>query len=61
MERRLPIYQLTPQASFGGSRILEELLPHDVAVQRAKRTVAALPRNPVDLWAIKMRPEAGYI
>ena len=61
MERRLPIYQLTPQAASEGSRMIEELLFHDVAAQRAKRTVAAFPSNPADLWAIKMCPEAGYV
>jgi len=61
MERRLPIYQLTPQAASEGSRMMEELLSHDVTAQRAKRTVAAFPSSPADLWAIKMCPEAGYV
>ena len=61
MERRLPHYQLTPKASSEGSQIMEELLSRKVAAQRARRTMAAPPSNPRELWAIKMRPEAGYI
>ena len=61
METRLPIYQLMPQASSDGSGMMEELLSHDVTAQRAKRTVAAFPSSPADLWAIKMCPEAGYV
>jgi hypothetical protein len=40
MERKLAIYQLTPQAMSEGSRMVVELLTHDVTTQRAKRTVA---------------------
>jgi hypothetical protein len=61
MERRLPLYQLTPKASSEGSQMMEELLSRKVAAQRARRTMAAPPSNPRELWVIKMRPEAGYI
>ena len=60
MERTLPIFQLTAQASSEGSRMMEELLV-EVATQRAKRTVGAFPSDPAELWAIKMHPEEGYI
>jgi hypothetical protein len=61
MERRLPVYQLMPKASSEGSQMMEELLSRKVAAQRARRTMVAPPSNPRELWAIKMRPEAGYI
>ena len=61
MEWKLPINQLMPKASFEGSQMRDELLSREIAFQRAKRTVAALPSNLADLWAIKMCPEAGYI
>ena len=61
MERRLAIYQLMPQAASEGSWMVAELLTHDVATQRAKRTVSQFPSNYGELWAIKMRPESGYI
>ena len=61
MERRLPIYQLMPQASSEGSQMMEELLSREVVAQRARHTVAAPPSNPGDLWEIKMHREAGYI
>ena len=61
MERRLAIYQRMPKAASAGSRMVAELLTHDVAAQRAKRTVSQFPSNPTDLWLIKMRPEVGYV
>ena len=61
MERRLPIFELTLEAPYEGSRTSNVLLPHNVAARRAKSVVAEFPNNPDDLWKIKMRPEAGYI
>jgi len=43
MERRLPIFELTPQAMAEGSRMSSVLLPLDAATQRAKRVVARFP------------------
>ena len=60
MERKLPIFKLTLEALYEGSRTLNVLLPHNIAAQRAKSVVAEFPDNPDDIWAIKMRPEEGY-
>ena len=60
-ERNLPIFDLTPEAPYAGSRTSNVLLPHDVAARRAKSAVAEFPDNPDDLWEIKMRPETGNI
>ena len=49
MERRLPIYQLTPQAASEGSRMVAKLLTHDVAAQRAKHMVSRFPTNTAEL------------
>jgi hypothetical protein len=54
MERRLPIYRLMPEASSEGSRMVAELLTHNVAAQRAKRTVSRFPTNSGFLRAIKI-------
>ena len=61
MERKMPIFDLTLEASYEGSRTSNVLLPHNVAARRAKSVVAEFPNNPDDLWEIKMRPEAEYI
>ena len=61
MERRLPIFDLTPEAAVEGSRKSNELLSHDAAARRARSAVAHFPSNPEDLWKVKMRPEKGYI
>ena len=61
MERRLPIFELTPEAAAEGSRMSSVLLPLDAAAQSAKSAVAQFPSDPEDLWRIKMRPEKGYI
>ena len=42
MERKLPLHKLTPEAPYEGSRMMEELLSHEIAAQRARRTVAPL-------------------
>jgi hypothetical protein len=61
VERRLPIFELTPEAAVEGSRTSNELLCHDAAARRARSAVAHFPSNPEDLWKVKMRPEKGYI
>ena len=61
MERKLPIFELTLEASYEGSRTSNMLLPHNVTARREKSAVAEFPDNPDDLWKVKMRPEAGYI
>jgi hypothetical protein len=61
MERRLAIFELTPEAAAVGSRMSNVLLSLDAAAQRAKSAVAHFPSEPEDLWSIKMRPEDGYI
>ena len=61
VERRLPIFELTPEAAVEGSRMLNDLLSHDATARRASSAVANFPSNPEDLWKIKMRPEKGYI
>ena len=49
MERRLPIYRLTPEALPEGSRMAAELLTHDASAERAKRTVSRFPTNTAEL------------
>jgi len=61
LERRLPIFDLTPEAAAEGSRMSSELLSLDAAAQTARSAVARFPSDPEDLWKIKMRPEKGYI
>ena len=61
MERVLLIFKLSPGARASGSRTSVELLPRDIASQRARSAVAEFPNDPEDLWRIKMRPEPGYI
>ena len=60
-ERNLPIFDLTPEALYAGSRTSNVLLPLDVATRRAKNAVAEFPDNPNDLWEIKMGPKTGYL
>ena len=52
MERRLPIYKLTSEAPSEGSRMMAELLSHEIAPP---------PTGLRDLWEIKMHPEEGYV
>jgi hypothetical protein len=61
MERVLSIFKLTPGVRASSSRTSVELLPRDVAAQRARSAVAEFPNDPEDIWRIKMRPEPGYI
>ena len=60
-ERNLPIFDLTPEAPYVGSRTSNVLFPHDVAARRAKSAVAEFPDTPDDLWKIKICPEEGYL
>ena len=57
--RNLPIFDLTPEALYAGSRTSNVMLPRDIAARRAKNAVAEFPDNPDDLWEIKMRPKMG--
>ena len=61
MERRLAIFELTPEAVAEGSRMSSGLLPLNATAHWAKSAVAHFPSDPEDLWKIKMRPEKGYI
>jgi len=61
VERALPIFQLTPGSQVEGSRTSFKLLSRTTAARRAKYAVAEFPKNPEDLWRIKMRPKPGYI
>ena len=61
MERKLPIFELTLEAPYEGSRTSNVLLPHNVAAQRAKSVMVEFPDNPDNLWKITMRPEKGYL
>ena len=59
MERRLAIFEMTPEAATEGSRISSGLLPLDAAAQRAKSAVARFPSNPEDLWGSRCTPRRG--
>jgi hypothetical protein len=56
VERRLPIFELTPEAPAEGSRTSDVPLPRTLAARRAKNAVVEFPDNPDDLWKVKMRP-----
>ena len=49
VERRLPSFELTPEAPAEGSRTSNELLSHDAVARRARSAVAQFSSNPVDL------------
>ena len=61
VERRLPIFELTPEAAAEGSRTSNELLSHGAAARRARSAVAQFPSNPEALWKIKVHPKKGYL
>ena len=61
MERKLPIYKLTSGALFEGSRMMAELLSHDIAAQRARRTVAPPRPTPWISGESRCAPKRGYI
>ena len=49
MERRLPIFDLTPEAAAEGTRMSSELFPLDIVAQRARSAVAHFPSDPEGL------------
>ena len=49
MERRLPIFELTPEAPAESSRTSDVPLPHSLAARRAKNAVVEFPDKPDDL------------
>ena len=53
MERKLPLFQMMGEASYEGTRVVEEFLPDGLSAQRAGHLA--------DYWRVSMRPEAGYI
>ena len=61
MQRKLPIFKLTPEAPSEGSRMMAELLSCEVAAQRAGRTVTPPLGGHGDLWGVPMRPDEGFI
>jgi len=61
MERKLPLFQMTKDAPFEGTRMMEELLTDDVSAQRAAWAVSQPSNNLADYWRVSMRPNAGYI
>ena len=61
MERKLPLFQMTGDAPYEGTRMVEEFLSDSVSAQQAGRAVSQPPSDLVDYWRVSMRPEAGYI
>jgi len=61
MERKLPLFQMTGDAPFEGTRMVEEFLSDGVSAQRAGRAVSQPPSNLADYWRVSMHPDAGYI
>ena len=49
MERKLAIFQLTPEAAPEGSRMSKRLLTRDATTQRVKSAVANFPSDSGDL------------
>jgi len=61
MERRLPLFQMTEDTPSEGTRMVGELLSHEMAAQRVTRAVSVPPGGLGDLWRIAMRPDEGFI
>ena len=61
MERKLPRFQMTGDAPFEGTRMVEEFLSDGVSAQRVGRAVSQPPSDLADYWRVSMRPDAGYI
>ena len=61
MERKLPLFQMTGDAPYEGTRMVEEFLSDGVSAQRAGRAVSQPLSDLADYWRVLMRPEAGYI
>jgi len=61
MERKLPLFQMTGDTPFKGTRMVEEFLSDGVSAQRVGRAVSQPPSNLADYWRVSMRPNEGYI
>ena len=61
MERKLPLFQMTGDAPYDGTRMVEEFLSDSVSAQQAGRAVSQPPSDLADYWRVSMRPEAVYI
>ena len=61
MERKLPLFGMTKDALFEGTRMAAEELSQEVASQRAIRAVSHPASGHGDLWRLPMHPDEGYI
>ena len=61
MERKLPLFGMTEDAPFEGTRMATELLSQEVSSQRAIRAVSHPAGDHGDLWRLPMHPDKGYI
>ena len=61
MERKLPLFQMTGDAPFEGTQMVEEFLPDGVSAQRAGWAVSQPLSDLADYWRVLMRPDVGYI
>ena len=61
MKSKLPLFQMTEDASSESTRMMAELLSYDVATQRAGRAVSQHPGGLGDIWGVPMRPDEGFI
>ena len=61
MERKLPLFRITGDAPYEGTRMVEEFLSDSVSTQRAGRAVSQPPSDLADYWRVSMRPKEGYI
>ena len=60
-ERKLPLFYMTGDAPYKGTRMVEEFLSDSVSTQRAGQAVSQPPSDLADYWRVSMRPDAGYI
>ena len=61
MERKLPLFQMTGDALYEGTQMVEEFLPDGVSAQRARWAVSQPPSDLADYWRVLMHPDVGYI
>ena len=61
MERKLPLFGMTKDAAFEGTRMAAEPLSQEVTSQRAIWAVSHPAGGHEDLWRLPMRPDKGYI
>ena len=61
MEREVPLFGMTEDAPFEGTRMATELHSQEVALQRAIRAVSHPAGGHGDLWRLPMRPDKWYI